>query len=139
MDLNILDIIDEGKCYEYLRYRRWSNEVRCVKCGSTSVNKNGSSEHSPHCSQYKCKNCGKNFDDRTGTIFSSSHQMLKVWVLVMYFTGLNLSTRQIASELGLGAKTCRKMAEQIRTSITCNQCESVLSGEVEVDEVYIVA
>ena len=57
----------------------------------------------------------------------------------MYFIGLNLSTRQIASELKLDDKTCRSIAEQIRTSITCCQTEPTLSGEVEVDEVYIVA
>lgn len=144
MDLNILDLIDEGKCYDYLRYRRWAGVVKCVRCQSEEVNKNGKSTHSEHCQQYKCKTCGKCFDDRTGTLFSGNHQMLKVWVLVMYFMGLNLSTRQIASVpiaigIELDDKTCRSMAEQIRTSITCNQQEPVLSGKVEVDEVYIVA
>ena len=41
------------------------------------------------------------FDDLTGTIFAGHHQPLRVWVLVLYFMGLNLSNEQIAKELDL--------------------------------------
>lgn len=139
MDLNILDLIDEAKCYEYLRKSRWSEEVRCIRCGSIEVNCNGHVTGHPYCQKYKCRACKKCFNDKTGTIFSGSHQLLKVWVLLMYFIALNLSNRQISLELNLGEKTCRKMAEQIRKGITCNQEEPILSEEVEIDEVYIVA
>ncbi len=43
----------------------------------------------------------KRFDDLTGTVFSGHHQPLKVWILCLYFMGLNLSNIQIAQELDL--------------------------------------
>ncbi len=34
-------------------------------------------------------------------MLAGHHQPLRVWVLCLYFMGLNLSNRQIAGELGL--------------------------------------
>ena len=42
---------------------------------------------------------GARFDDLTGTVLAGHHQPLRVWVLCLYFMGLNLSNRQIAQEL----------------------------------------
>jgi len=53
--------------------------------------------------------------------------------------GLNLSNRQIASELGLNKDDVQGMTKQLRQGIECAQSEPVLSGEVEADEVYITA
>lgn len=147
MDLNILDIIDEGKCYEQLRLIRWSadlSNLKCLSCDSQDLIRNGYSDVSKHIRRYKCKCCHTlpiaiGIDDRTGTPFSGSHQMLKVWLLVLYFMGLNLSNKQIASELNLVLNTCNRMVEQLRTNIVCNQEEPILEKEVEIDEVYIVA
>lgn len=57
----------------------------------------------------------------------------------MYFLGLNLSNRQIARELGLNPDDVQAMTEQLRTGVVTAQPEPVLSGEVECDEVYVVA
>ena len=53
--------------------------------------------------RYRCKACAGRFDDLTGTVLAGHHQPLRVWVLCLYFMGLNLSNRQIAQELGLSA------------------------------------
>ncbi len=58
---------------------------------------------------------------------------------VPLFMGLNLSNAQIGQELGLDADSAHDMATQIRNGIFAKQPEVVLSGEVECDEVYIVA
>src|SRR4051812_4683978 len=42
------------------------------------------------------------------------HQPLRIWVLCLYFMGLNLSNRQIAAELGLGTSEVQLMTEQVR-------------------------
>ena len=53
--------------------------------------------------------------------------------------GLNLSNQQIAQELGLNKDDVQQMTTQLRQGIV-DQKESVsLQGEVECDEVYIVA
>ena len=53
--------------------------------------------------------------------------------------GLNLSNAQIAQELGLNPDDVQRMTEQLRQGIVARQPEPTLSGEVECDEVYVVA
>ena len=64
---------------------------------------------------------------------------MRVWLLCLYFMGLNLSNRQIAHELGVDEDNAHEMATQLRQGIVARQPEVVLSGEVECDEVYVVA
>jgi hypothetical protein len=52
--------------------------------------------------------------------------------------GLNLANRQIALELGLDASDVQAMTEQLRRGLAKTP-EVPLEGEVEMDEVYVVA
>jgi len=60
-------------------------------------------------------------------------------VLCLYFMGLNLSNRQIAGELGLAVSDMQAMTEQLRAGLVAKVPAVELTGEVEVDEVYVVA
>jgi hypothetical protein len=53
--------------------------------------------------------------------------------------GLNLSNRQIAQELGLSQPDVQLMTEQLRTGLVARTPPAQLGGEVEIDEVYVVA
>ena len=53
--------------------------------------------------------------------------------------GLNLSTRQIAQELGLNGSDVQVMTEQWRGGLVAKAPAVRLAGEVEIDEVYVVA
>ncbi len=53
--------------------------------------------------------------------------------------GLNLSNRQIALELGLDASDVQAMTEQLRRGLAAKTPAVQLTGEVEIDEVYVVA
>jgi len=53
--------------------------------------------------------------------------------------GLNLSNRQIAGELGLAASDVQAMTEQLRRGLVAKTPAVELKGEVEIDEVYVVA
>jgi len=72
-------------------------------------------------------------------VLAGHHQPLRVWVLCLYFMGLNLSNRQIAGELGLAASDVQTMTEQLRRGLVAKTPEVTLEGEVEIDEVYVVA
>jgi hypothetical protein len=72
-------------------------------------------------------------------VLAGHHQPLRVWVLCLYFMGLNLSNRQIAGELGLGSSDVQVMTEQLRNGLVAKAPRVSLSGEVEIDEVYVVA
>ena len=137
--LNIQTLIDDAKCFETVRTLRWPEEVRCVQCGSAAITKQGRDTTQPERQKYRCGDCGRWFDDLTGTVFAGHHQPLRTWVLCLYFMGLNLSNRQIAGELGLNKDDVQRMTQQLRQGIECAQPDPLLSGEVEADEVYVTA
>ena len=60
-------------------------------------------------------------------------------MLCLYLMGLNLSNRQIAKELDLGASDVQLMTEQLRHGLAARIPATTLEGEVEIDEVYVVA
>ena len=53
--------------------------------------------------------------------------------------GLNLSNRQIALELKLSPSDAQAMTEQLRRGLVARTPDARLEGEVEIDEVYVVA
>lgn len=57
----------------------------------------------------------------------------------MYFIGLNLANTQIAQELELDPSDTQRMTEQLRDEVVIRQPEPALSGDVECDEVYVIA
>jgi len=139
MELTLLPLIDDQKCFEAVRKLRWPEGVTCPHCDSPQVTKRGWDETQPCRQRYHCGGCGHDFDDLTNTVFAGHHQPLRVWLLCLYFLGLNLSNRQIARELDLDEDSVHDMATQLREGIVAKQPAVVLSGEVECDEVYVVA
>ena len=137
--LNIQALIDDAKCFETVRAMRWPDGVRCPECGSAEVTRDGPDDTQPERQRYHCHGCRKRFDDLTGTALAGHHQPLRVWVLCLYFMGLNLSNRQIAMELGLNASDVQAMTEQLRHGLVAHTPAVQLEGEVEIDEVYVVA
>src|SRR3954451_8846365 len=89
--------------------------------------------------RYRCAGCGARFDDLTGTVLAGHHRPLRVWVSCLYLMGLNLSNRQIAQELDLGVSDVQAMTETLRQGLTARLPPARLEGEVEIDEVYVVA
>jgi transposase-like protein len=111
--VNLSALIDDAKCFELVRQHRWLDGVRCPTCGSAAVARHGRDDTQPHRQRYRCSACGSRFDDLTGTVLAGHHQPLRVWVLCLYFMGLNLSNRQIAQELGLSGSDVQLMTEQL--------------------------
>jgi hypothetical protein len=62
-----------------------------------------------------------------------------MWVLCLYFMGLNLSNHQIAKELDLNPADVHQMTCQLRQGIVTKKPPPTLRDTVECDEVYIVA
>ena len=137
--INLQNLIDDTKCYETVRKLRWSEGVCCPHCDSMEVTKQGRDATQPARQKYYCKGCHRYFDDLTGTVFAGHHQPLRVWTLCLYFMGLNLSNQQIAQELGLNKDDVQAMTSQLRQGVVALKPEPSLSGEVECDEVYVVA
>jgi len=137
--INLSGLIDDAKCFALVRQHRWPENVRCPVCDSGAVIRDGCDDTQPCRQRYRCKACSGRFDDLTGTVLAGHHQPLRVWVLCLYFMGLNLSNRQIALELGLDTSDTQAMTEQLRRGLAAKAPAVELHGEVEIDEVYVVA
>src|SRR5215204_6633376 len=137
--ITLTSLIDDAKCFALVRQHRWPEGVRCPGCGSDAVVRHGCDDTQPCRQRYWCKRCAGRFDDLTGTVLAGHHQPLRVWVLCLYFMGLNLSNQQIARELGLCGSDVQAMTEQLRHGLAAKTPEVTLEGEVEIDEVYVVA
>src|ERR687893_1151205 len=137
VDLSAL--IDDAKCFALVRQHRWPEGVRCPACGNGTVVRDGFDDTQAHRQRHRCRGCAGRFDDLTGTVLAGHRQPLRVWVLCLYFMGLNLSNRQIARELGLDGSDVQAMAEQLRRGLAAKAPPVRLEGEVEIDEVYVVA
>ena len=137
--VNLASLLDDAKCFALVRQHRWPEGVRCPRCGSNAVVRNGHDDTQSDRQRYRCQACASRFDDLSGTVLAGHHQPLRVWVLCLYFMGLNLSNRQIALELGLNPSDIQAMTEQLRRGLVATVPEVALAGEVEIDEVYVVA
>ena len=139
MRLNIHGLIDNAKCYQMVRHLRWPEGVECPHCHATTVVKNGHDSSESACQHYLCRECNRAFDDLTNTVFSGHRLPLSVWMLCLYFMGLNLSNRQIAAELEMHEATIHEMTTILRNGIVAHEPTITLEGTVECDEVYVVA
>src|ERR671910_850560 len=138
-DLDTLSgLMDEAKCCALVRRHRWPDGVRCPACGSGAVIRDGRDEIQPQRQRYRCKSCAGRFDDLSGTVLAGHHQPLRVWVLCLYFMGLNLANRQIAAELGLGASDVQAMTEQLRGGLVAKSSAVVVGGGGEGGEGFVV-
>ena len=152
--VNLSGLMDDAKCFAFVRQRRWPEGIRCPACDNDAVIRDGHDDTQPCRQRYRCKACSGRFDDLTGLdaasrhlppedrcamVLAGHHQPLRIWVLCLYFMGLNLSNRQIAGELGLDASDTQAMTEQLRRGLVAKTPAVELKGEVEIDEVYVVA
>jgi transposase-like protein len=106
------NLLDDAKCYETVRQRRWPEGVRCPPCASAQVSKQGRDWTQKARQKYGCKGCGRHFDDLSGTVFVGHHQPRRGWISGLYWMGLNLSNRPIAQALGLNTGEVQRRTEQ---------------------------
>jgi transposase-like protein len=117
VQVNIKNLIDAVQCYQTVRDLRWPDGVACPACQSTQVVKRGCDDTEPARQRYECSDCHKRCEDLTDTIFAGHHQPLTVWLLCLYFMGLNLSNEQIANELDLNRSDAQQRTTQLRDGI----------------------
>jgi transposase-like protein len=117
MQVNIKNLVDDAQCYDTVRELRGPEGRQCPCCDSKRVIKRGFDDKEPARQRDECRACKKRFDDLTDTIFAGHHQSLKVWILCLYFMGLNVSNEQIAAELELDRSDVQEMTMQRREGI----------------------
>ena len=132
--------MSKKECYKKLREIRWPDgQVQCPRCSSNDCEQVGKAAGENLNQKYLCGSFGRYFNDLTGTMFKNSNLPLKSWMCSLYLMGLNTSNLQIAKELGVSGKTAQNKTRKLRTEVQENAPTPLLSGEVELDEVYVVA
>lgn len=89
--------------------------------------------------KYRCKNTGKNFTVRTGTMFEKTKVSLRNWFFAIWYvtnSKAGISSYQLANNIGVTQKTAWYMLQKIRKQMFLAN-ESKLNGKVEADETYI--
>ncbi len=90
--------------------------------------------------RYKCKNTGKYFTVKTGTIFENTKISLQKWFFALYLFSSHkkgISSHQMAKDVGVTQKTAWFMLHRLRQAFDIPAEKACLSGIVEVDETYI--
>ena len=123
----------EEACHEYLFKLRWPDGFICPKCGHNQYWKNRRA-------LYECQKCHTQTSITAGTIMHGTRKPLRYWFKAMWWftankTGVNAVNLQ--KLLGLKSYETAWVWLQKLRSCTIRKGRSPLSGEIEVDEVYI--
>ena len=123
----------EEKCMAAIAQERWGESgVVCPYCGST---------HCHLCSdgRYICKGCQNKFSVLVGTIFENTKISLLKWFMAMYLISSHkkgISSCQLARDINVTQKTAWFLLQKVR-GLYGQSDEQVLSGDVEMDEMYL--
>ncbi|HUB14235.1 MAG TPA: IS1595 family transposase [Acetobacteraceae bacterium] len=130
---------DDGSCKAYLTARRWTNGVRCPRCGNEKV-----SPVSTRPFHWQCTNCAKaggyRFSVLVDTIFENTNIGLRQWFKVIYLmlaSKKGISSLQIQRIMGFGSyKTALYMTRRIRAGLTDSEFRKLM-GIAEVNEALV--
>lgn len=133
---NIIELLEhfptEQDCIAYLELLRWGEKVVSPFDPDSKVYKcsNG---------KYKCKNTGKYFTVKTGTMYEGTKLSLRKWFVSIWRITISkkgVSSVQLSKELGITQKTAWFMIQRIRKCFGYEN-EGELSGITEIDETFV--
>jgi transposase-like protein len=123
---------DEQKCIAFLESIIWQGKAVSPFDPASEVYKCKDN-------RYKCKNTGKYFNVKTGTIFENTKLGLRDWFVAIWLYTTHkggLSSMELHREIGITRKTAWFVLHRLRK---CSGFEnrSVLDDRIEMDETYV--
>ncbi len=136
-EINLVELIerfhDEDRCRKYLEGLRWSDGMRCPRCGGETISRIKKRR------QLDCDSCRYRFSVTAGTIFHDSHLPLWKWFLAVYLiveSKKGISANQLKRTIGVSYKTAWYLCHRIRAAL--NEVDAqLLRGIVEADETFV--
>ena len=144
---------DEAAAFAHIEAMLWPHGAVCPRCGVVGnayelkgVRSKSSKKHPKGKERHglkKCKDCGKQFTVRIGTIFEESHIELQLWLQAFYLmtsSKKGISSHQLARTLGITVKSAWFMSHRIREAMRTGSFKAPLGGQgetVEADETFI--
>lgn len=124
---------DEDTARQHMERMRWNNDRFCPHCGSARTSKRR------HKSMpYRCKDCRKEFSVRTGTVLAKAKLSLQKCLLAIYLLTAakkEISTIQLAKELGCKRKTARCLEHRLREVM--KHSGDLFSDEAKTNKAYV--
>ena len=125
---------DDAKAEAWFISRRWPDGIQCVYCDSKRVSDKKSNRKTP---MHHCKDCGKDFTIKTGTIMQDSKLSLSEWALAFYLFTTSLkgvSSMKLHRDLEIRQPSAWYLAHRIREA-WLDETDK-MGGPVEADETY---
>ena len=126
---------DPDRAHAYVVRWRWPNGIACPRkgCGSASVQTIATRK------MWRCKECGRQFSVRVGTVFEDSPIPFTKWLPAFWLlanTKNGTSSYELGRALGVTQKTAWFMFHRIRLAMKAESL-MLLAGEVEADETFV--
>ncbi len=136
--MNIVEVFEryatQDDCLDYIERVRWSGEPVCPYCGSVQTTRMKQER------RHHCNPCNTSFSVTVRTIFHKTRLPLQKWFLALTLI-LNakkgIAARQLARDLKVNKDTAWRISMKIREAMRESQQRQLLTGIVEMDEVYI--
>ena len=122
----------EQSCIDHLTELRWNGNVVSPFDSTSRV-------YSCKDNKYRCRNTGKYFNVRTGTLFDNTKVPLQKWFLSIWIATSHkkgISSIQLSKDIDVTQKTAWFMLQRIRNCFGFDNIGE-LDNEVEVDETFI--
>lgn len=139
--MNLLELaqMTEDEARTYMENLRWPEGPVCPHCQSQKVTRLEGTAH--RSGTIQCNDCREQFTVTVGSVMESSKIPLLKWVMAFHLmcsSKKGVSALQLQRDLGLGSyRTAWFMCHRIRLAMEGDPMQTLLKGEVEVDETYV--
>jgi transposase-like protein len=120
--------------FKAIRFANNGGEAFCPKCGSLGL------YDLPRRKMWRCKGCPCQFSVTSGTIFASRKLSIRdILAAIAIFTNgaKGISALQLSRDLDVQYKTAFVMAHKLREALQDQDKATKVSGEVEIDGMYV--
>src|SRR5436305_10339995 len=95
----ITELLDEARCYEYLRDRLYPDGLVCPNGHPLPPTQAPHDRHHAPILDYRCRQCGAVFNLFTGTVFSKTRYSARRILQILRGIAQGVSTKHLAEEL----------------------------------------
>lgn len=128
---------DEQVCIDTVAGLKWPNGPECPKCQAKADRQHWLKTQR----RWQCRDCGKQFSVKVGTIFEDSAIRLDKWLTAMWLLANcrnGISSYELARDIGVTQKSAWFMLHRLREAMRDERKHKFgFGGPVESDEAYI--
>jgi transposase-like protein len=128
---------DEQVCIDTVAALRWPNGPSCPKCGSKSNRQHWLKTQK----RWQCRDCGKQFSVKVGSIFEDSPIGLDKWLTAMWLLANcknGISSYELSRDIGVTQKSAWFILHRLREAMRDERKHKFgFGGPVESDEAFI--